>query len=297
MRLQVISMRGNDLGDLRTRATPTSTPARASPARTSTRRSSTATTASLPLPNYPFTWLKPVPVGGPTASPWSRSGSRSHGRPRGAGTNDDVFLRLSEPPIPARQAPLRRLRARRHRHLQRPDRRAVTERAERGDIQFVQIEKSRDGVAGRVAPRRGVVWVNDRQVYSKDTMNRWPEKSRRECPAPLHRHSVRDRPGGPGVHAALREGRPDPRRLRPHRHQLPGTGARTQRSPTPRGQRCAPGTRWAEAPSAGASTTASGLSWKLQTFFPSVATIAPSPSPGPGVPICASRPSTAAGSR
>ena len=80
---------------------------------------------SFPNPNEPFTWIKAVPAVPNEGEPVeSVEVEIKTGDVRFAGTDDDVFLRLGPGlRFNARQAALRRLRARRPRHLQRPDRR------------------------------------------------------------------------------------------------------------------------------------------------------------------------------
>ena len=104
---------------------------------------------SFPLPYYPFTFIRSVSRGATYSPPVTNITVRVK--------TGDVTLwgnrrrRVPEArpvaALPARQGPLRRLRARRPGHLQRPDRRGRRPGSRLEDITQVQIEKSADGAA------------------------------------------------------------------------------------------------------------------------------------------------------
>jgi hypothetical protein len=144
---------------------------------------------SFPKPYYPFTFLKAVPVGGRYNEPISqihvqvRTGNR-----RFAGTDDDVSLRLG-PDLSFN------LDKRLYDDFERGDRDTYSvpiDAATRnglsiGDLRFVEIHKSRDGVAGGWRLGGIKLMVNGRTLYSNDNIERWLEDDRRTFRASITR--------------------------------------------------------------------------------------------------------------
>ena len=158
---------------------------------------------SFPYSNEPSTWLKAVPAVPDEGEPVeSIEVEITTGDVRFAGTDDDVQLRLG-----------RRLRfpldKRLYDDFERGDRDtysvpidgAVADGMRVGDITQVQIEKSRDGVAGgwRLAGVR--LRVNGRVIYSNRSVARWLENRRRTWTAP---DFVRRAPRGTKIPVWLR---------------------------------------------------------------------------------------------
>jgi hypothetical protein len=239
------------------------------------------------LPNYPFTFLKSFPFGQTFGTPLTSIRVRVRtGDVRFAGTDDDVYLRISDT---RRFALDKRL----YDDFERGDNDtyslpidgAVEDGLTTGNIRFLQIEKSRDGVAGGWRLGGASIWVNDRLVYSNDRIDRWLEASRREFRVPRFT-------------ALPATGREAPVFLQLWEQDAPirGDHDHTDINSLDRRQDTAlayaPGAPLRTGDAVGGSAFGgrlgdgerARLSWKLQTFFPSVATIAPSPSPGPGVP-------------
>ena len=161
-----------------------------------------------------------------------------------AGTDDDVYLRIGPTPaLPARQAALRRLRARRPRHLQRPDRRRDAGGLTVGDITRVQIEKSPDGVAGGWKLRGVKLVVNGRTLYARDGIERWLEDDHRTWRAPDFRPTRAARAGAADHARPVGRGLVRLRRQRPRRHQplRPPQAARARVLPGTRRPRPATG--------------------------------------------------------
>lgn len=136
---------------------------------------------SFPKPYYPLTFLKAVPVGARFSEPVSqvliqvRTGNR-----RFAGTDDDVSLRLG-PGLSFN------LDKRLYDDFERGDRDTysvpIDAVARNGfsirDIRFVEIHKSRDGLAGGWRLGGIKVVVNGRTLYSNDNIERWLEDDHR----------------------------------------------------------------------------------------------------------------------
>jgi hypothetical protein len=153
---------------------------------------------SFPKPYYPLTFLKAVPAGGRYNEPISkilvqvRTGNR-----RFAGTDDDVFLRLG-PGLTFN------LDKRLYDDFERGDRdtysvpidAAVRNGMKLEDIQFVEIAKSRDGIAGGWRLGGVKVVVNGRMLYENDSIERWLEDDHRTFRAP---GIVRDHRTGPAL--------------------------------------------------------------------------------------------------
>jgi len=153
---------------------------------------------SFPLPNAPFEWLKAVPREARYYEPVTsiRAEIRTSSS-RYSGTDDDVYLRINAD---------RRfvLDKRLYNDFERGDRdtysvpidAAVRAGLRVGDIKFVQVEKSKDGVAGGWKLRGVKLIVNGRQVYARDGIERWLEDDRRTWRAPGFRAST---PTGAGL--------------------------------------------------------------------------------------------------
>ena len=239
------------------------------------------------LPNYPFTFLKSFPFGQTFGTPLTSIRVRVRtGDVRFAGTDDDIYLRISDT---RRFALDKRL----YDDFERGDNDtyslpidgAVEDGLTTGNIRFLQIEKSRDGLAGGWRLGGASIWVNDRLVYSNDRIDRWLENNNREFRAPRFT-------------ALPATGREAPVFLQLWEQDAPirGDHDHTDINSLDRRQDTAltyaPGAPLRTGEAVGGSAFGgrlgdgerARLSWKLQTFFPSVASIAPSPSPGPGVP-------------
>ena len=139
---------------------------------------------------------------------------------------------------------------------------------------LLQIEKSRDGAAGAAAGR-GVDLVNDRLVYSDDRIDRGWRRAGASSACAASPPSLR--PGRPRRCSCSSGSRTRPSARHDDNDITPSTAARTR-------PRIRPGGAAAHGDAAGGSTFGGRLgdgergrrAWKLQTFFPSVATIAPS---------------------
>ncbi len=138
------------------------------------------------LPNYPHTFLKAVPAVPNEGEPVeSMEVEIRTADVRFAGTDDDVYLRVG----PDLRFPLDK---RLYDDFERGDRDtysvpidvATRDGMRVGDIRYVQIEKSRDGVAGGWRLGGVVLKVNGRVVYSNRAINRWLEDDRRTWRAP-----------------------------------------------------------------------------------------------------------------
>ncbi len=137
-------------------------------------------------PNHGFTFLKAVPRDVTSPEPLTSllveiktSGSRF------AGTDDDVFLRING----AHRFPLDK---RLYNDFERGDRdtysvpidSVVESGLSLGDIRYLQVEKSRDGVAGGWKLGAIKVVANDRLIYRNDRVESWLENDRRTWRAP-----------------------------------------------------------------------------------------------------------------
>ena len=163
-----------------------------------------------PKPQSPFAWLKAVPVGAAYAEPVTslRVEIRTSSA-RYAGTDDDVFLRMG-PGL--RFALDKRL----YDDFERGDRDtysvpiddAVRAGLTMGDLDRVQIEKSRDGVAGGWKLRGVKLIANGRQIYARDGIERWLENNTRTWRAPDFRRTA---PSGAALGVSLDLWDDDPR--------------------------------------------------------------------------------------
>ena len=159
---------------------------------------------SFPDPNEPFTWIKAVPAVPDEGEPVeSVEVEVRTGDVRWAGTDDDVYLRLgANLAIPARQARLRRLRARRSRHLQRADRRRGQGRlARRRHHARADREVPRRHLRRLAAGRRQAARERPCRVYSNQSIDRWLENDNRAWTAP---NFVRRAPRGTKLPVWLR---------------------------------------------------------------------------------------------
>ncbi len=138
------------------------------------------------LPNYPHTFLKAVPAVPNEGEPVeSMEVEIRTADVRFAGTDDDVYLRVG-PNL--RFALDKRL----YDDFERGDRDTYSvpiDEATRaglrvGDIRQVQIEKSRDGVAGGWRLAGVSLKVNGRVLYTNSAVNRWLEDAKRTWRAP-----------------------------------------------------------------------------------------------------------------
>lgn len=186
VRLQVLNMRGIDLGDpgpddadMYARATIAGQNFDSAVIHSHDR-------FSFPRPYYPFTWIKAIDPGQLRSEPvGSMTIEVRTGKKTGAGTDDDVSLRLG----PGLSFPLDK---RAYDDFERGDRDTysvpIDGAARRGltlaDIRYVEIAKSRDGIAG--AWRLGGIklTVNGRVLYANDRIERWLEGGKRTWRAP-----------------------------------------------------------------------------------------------------------------
>lgn len=161
---------------------------------------------SFPRPYFPFTWFKAVPRGAQFATPVTEMTIEVRtSSARSSGTDDDVSLRIG----PGLSFALDK---RVYDDFERGDRDTYSvpiDAATRngltiGDIRFVEIHKSRDGIAGGWKLGGIRLRVNGRTVYANDRIERWLEDDRRTWRAPDFRPS---RPVGPqlGFWVDLRE--------------------------------------------------------------------------------------------
>ena len=235
------------------------------------------------LPNYPFTFLKAFPFGQTFGTPLTSIRVRIRtGDVRFAGTDDDVYLRISDT---RRFALDKRL----YDDFERGDDDtysvpidgAVEDGLTTGNIRFLQIEKSRDGVAGGWRLGGASIWVNDRLVYSNDRIDRWLEESRREFRVPRFTALPATGTAAPVFLQLWEQDAP----IRGD-HDHTDINSLDRRQDTALAY--APGAPLRTGDAVGGSTFGgrlgdgerARLAWKLQTFFPSVATIAPSPNTG-----------------
>ena len=141
---------------------------------------------SFRLPNYPFTFIKSVPTNARFITPVTSIRVRVRtGDVRFAGTDDDVYLRISD----SRRFPLDK---RLYDDFERGDDDtysvpidgAVEDGLQMSDIRYLQLEKSPDRLAGGWRLGGAQVWVNDRLATSDLSINRWLEDNHRTWRAP-----------------------------------------------------------------------------------------------------------------
>ena len=186
-------------------------------------------TFRFPRPHAPYTFIKAVPAVGATFStPVTSIRVRIHtGDVRFAGTDDDVYLRVND----SLRFPLDKTL---YNDFERDDDDtysvpidgAVADGLRVGDIRYLQIEKSRDGVAGgwrlggasRVGQRPAGGAGRLHQPLAGGQPPRAPARALQ--PAGGHRAGRAAVPGPVG------DGRGHPGRQRPHRHQSGGLAPR-----------------------------------------------------------------------
>ena len=242
---------------------------------------------SFARPNAPYTFLKAVPRGQTFATPVTSIRVRIRtGDVRFAGTDDDVYLRVSD----TRRFQLDK---RLYDDFERGDDdtysvpldAAIDEGLTLGDIRYLQIEKSPDGVAGGWRLGSAQVFVNERLVASDRGIDRWLEDSRRTFRMTGFRPTVTSGPAVPltmqlfEMDAPLR-GDNDHTDIHPwdvRRDQgltyVPGTAASpgSARGGSEFGGRQGDGDR-------------ARLTWRVSTVDPQLGTLvpgAPAPAPGP----------------
>lgn len=141
---------------------------------------------SFPKPNHPFTFIRAVQAGATYREPVDTLNVQVRtSSSRSAGTDDNVYLRVS----PTLRFPLDK---RLFDDFERGDSDVysvpidVAARAgfAVGDIRYLQIEKSPDGVSGGWKLRGVKVVVNGRQIYARDGIERWLEDNKRTWRAP-----------------------------------------------------------------------------------------------------------------
>ena len=198
VRLQVMSMRGVELGDpgpddadMYARASVAGQALDSAVIHSHDR-------FSFPRPYHPFTWLKAVPVDGVYGEPVSTMTVEIRtANDRNAGTDDDVSLRVG----PGLSFKLDKSL---YDDFERDDRDTYSvpiDSATRrglavGDIRYVEIAKSRDGVAGGWKLGGVKLTVNGRVVYRNAKVNRWLENNKRVWRAPNFAPSA---PAGPAL--------------------------------------------------------------------------------------------------
>lgn len=193
VRLQVRRMRGIDLGDIG----PDDADLYARGAIAGQRFVSPVIQAhdsfSFPAPYYPFTFVKAVPRGAVRPEPIESIQVRIRtSSARYAGTDDNVYLRIG-------REHRFRLDKGLYDDFERGDNdlysvpidAATRKGLDLGDLQRVQIEKSRDGIAGGWKLRGVTLVVNRRTVYRRDGIERWLEDDHRTWRAPDFRPDVR----------------------------------------------------------------------------------------------------------
>ncbi len=137
--------------------------------------------------NKPFVFLKAVSMGTTFDTPVETIRVRIRtGNVRLAGTNDNVYLRIND-------TQRFQLDKRLYDDFERGDDdtyslpidAAIKQGLRVGDIKYLQIEKSRDGVAGGWRLGGATVWVNERQVATNTAINRWLENGTRTWRFPV----------------------------------------------------------------------------------------------------------------
>lgn len=201
--LRVLQMRGLDLGDPSIDQADLYARARIGGLSVASAVIHGHDSYSFPNPNEPFTWFKAVPAVPNEGEPVeSIEVEVKTGDVRFAGTDDDVSLRLGPN--------LRfNLDKRLYDDFERDDRdtysvpidEAVRAGLRVGDITQVQLEKSRDRLAGGWRLAGVKLRVNGRVAYDNQRVNRWLEDDKRTWLAP---NFVRRAPRGPKIPVWLR---------------------------------------------------------------------------------------------
>ncbi len=186
VRLQVTSMKGYDLGDIG--------PDDADLYARGTIAGQSYTSPviqghdsfSFKKPYYPFTFIKSIPKSFTGAEPITQMTVEIRtSSSRYAGTDDDVYLRIS----PTKRFALDKSL---YDDFERGDRDtysvpidgAARDGLTMADLQRVQIEKSKDGIAGGWKLRGVTLKVNGRTVYTVDNIEQWLENNHRTWVAP-----------------------------------------------------------------------------------------------------------------
>jgi hypothetical protein len=134
------------------------------------------------LPNYPFTFIKAIPRTWSTDEPVSTLQVRVRTRDElYAGTDDDVFLRVNDRTRFLLDKPL-------YNDFERGDEDTYSLNPPQDmrvrDLQYLQIEKAPDGVAGGWRLSRVALLLNHREVYYRDRIDTWLEDDHRTWRAP-----------------------------------------------------------------------------------------------------------------
>ena len=150
---------------------------------------------SFPKPYGPFTWIRSVPTDWRASPPVSTLTVRVEtGNKRGAGTDDDVNLRINS-------GQRFELDKRAYNDFERDDDdtyavgldRATFDELTLEDIDRLQIEKSRDGLGGGWYLKGITVRLNGAVIAANRSINRWVEDDRRTVRLSLARdHRTRD---------------------------------------------------------------------------------------------------------
>ncbi|MFY9489081.1 MAG: PLAT/LH2 domain-containing protein [Solirubrobacterales bacterium] len=187
VRMQVLSIKGIDLGDtLPGDGADMFAKAVIGGQRFMSGEINDKNSYSFPKPNHAFSFIRSVPSGTTYGEPVNsllievRTSSSRY-----SGTDDDVYLRING----ARRFALDK---RLYDDFERGDRDTYSlpiDDAARagltvGDLQFLQIEKSRDGVAGGWKLRGVKVMVNGREIFARDGIEQWLENNKRTWRAP-----------------------------------------------------------------------------------------------------------------
>jgi PLAT/LH2 domain len=134
-------------------------------------------------PNYPFTFLKALPVNASFSEPlYSLRVEVATSTDSWSGTDDNVYLRINNGTRFQLDKPL-------YNDFENGDRDVYScpvdgPRFTLGDIDYLQIEKSPDGIAGGWKLRGVKVWANGVLIYSNDAINKWLEDDHRTWRAP-----------------------------------------------------------------------------------------------------------------
>jgi hypothetical protein len=143
-------------------------------------------------PNHPFTFLKAIPRDASFPEPLYdlRAEVRTSDR-TWAGTDDNVYLRISDGVRFQLDKPL-------YDDFERGDRDTYSLPVDQqlsffgnaprgltvGDIRYLQIEKSSDGIAGGWSLGGLRVWANGRLIYQREPIDQWLEDDHRTYRAP-----------------------------------------------------------------------------------------------------------------
>lgn len=132
-------------------------------------------------PNAPYRFIKAVPPSATAPTPVRTLRVRIRtGDVSGGGTDDDVYLRINDQ---TRFNLDKRLfddfeRGDNHTYSVPIDA-AIAGGLTIGDIKYLQIEKSRDGIAGAWRLNQAEIWINGQRVVLNNAVNRWLARSTR----------------------------------------------------------------------------------------------------------------------